>query len=100
LASTNASDARFRRRTVNQFVAQSLMIPFTMIMGHILGDRSTEMTLTERNQSIQTLLFDRPDEAFGVGVGVSCRLHRQRAVRHKPFVLSIPSIRCMAGRSR
>jgi hypothetical protein len=30
---------------------------------------------------------------------VSCRLHRQRAVRHKPFASPIPSIRSVAGRS-
>jgi hypothetical protein len=29
---------------------------------------------------------------------VSSRLHRQRAVRHKPSTSPIPSIRCMAGR--
>jgi hypothetical protein len=30
---------------------------------------------------------------------VSSRLHRQRAMTHKPSGLSIPSIRCVAGRS-
>jgi hypothetical protein len=34
-----------------------------------------------------------------VGLGVRCRLHRRRAVRHKPFASPIPSIRSVAGRS-
>ena len=47
---------------------------------------------------IEALASDRADEALDVGVGVSSRLHRQRAVRHKPFALPIPSIRSVAGR--
>jgi hypothetical protein len=42
------------------------MIPFAMIMRHKLGDSGSEMALAERNQPIQTLLFDRADEPFGV----------------------------------
>ena len=53
-----ATDTSFRERTVNQFVAQPLMIPFAMIMGDKLGDSATEMAPTERNQPIPTLLFD------------------------------------------
>ena len=47
---------------------------------------------------IEALAADRANEALDVGVGVSSRLHRQRAVRHKPFGLPIPSIRSVAGR--
>jgi hypothetical protein len=38
LTATNATNTTLRRRTLNQFIAQSLMIPFTMIMGDKLGD--------------------------------------------------------------
>ena len=38
LTATNATDTTLRRRTLNQFIAQSLMIPFPMIMGDTLGD--------------------------------------------------------------
>jgi len=44
------------------------MIPFAMIMRNKLDDCATEMTLADRNQPIQTLFFDRADEAFRVGV--------------------------------
>jgi len=47
----------------------------------------------------EALFLQRADEALDDAVGVSCRLHRQRAVSHKPFALPIPSIRSVAGRS-
>ena len=37
------------RLTVNQFVVQTLVIPFAMIMGDKLGDSPPMMTLAERN---------------------------------------------------
>src|SRR5262245_51564501 len=46
------------------------MVPFAMIMDDKLGARATEMPLTERNHPIQTHLFDRADEALGVGVRI------------------------------
>ena len=36
--------------------------------------------------------------ALDFALGVSRRMHRQRAVRHKPFASRIPSIHCMGGR--
>jgi hypothetical protein len=42
------------------------MVPFAMGMRNKLDDRATEMTLADGNQLIQTLLFDRPDQPFGV----------------------------------
>ncbi|OLC83779.1 MAG: hypothetical protein AUH72_03535 [Acidobacteria bacterium 13_1_40CM_4_65_8] len=51
------------RRTLNQFVAQPLMIPFAMVMGDKLGDGSTEMVLAEWNQPIETFILDRADES-------------------------------------
>jgi hypothetical protein len=63
-------------------------------MGDKLRDGPAKVAFAERNQAIETFLLDRADEAFSVGVGVSCRLHRRRTVRRKPFELPIPSIRC------
>ena len=37
LTATNATDTTLRRRTLNQFIAQPLMIPLPMIMGDKLG---------------------------------------------------------------
>jgi hypothetical protein len=72
----NTTDAPGRGRTVNQFVAQSVMVPFAMIMGHKLGRRATEMVLSKWNQSIQTLFFDRADEAFGERVRIRRPIRR------------------------
>jgi hypothetical protein len=56
------------------------------------------MALTKRNQAVQTFLFDRADEPFGVGVGIGrpirClddanpRVLQARA--HRPTPLGIP----------
>lgn len=83
----------------DQPIVQPLVVPFAMIVGHKLSDGLTKMALAERNQAIETFLIDRADDALSVSVGVSSRLHRQRAVRDKPFASPIPSIRSVAGRS-
>jgi hypothetical protein len=44
--------------TVNQIVAETLMIAFAMVVDKELGERTTEVPLTERNHTIQTFLFD------------------------------------------
>ena len=75
------------------------MIPLAMIVGDKFRDSPSMMALTTGNQAVQTFLFDRADEPFGVGVGVSRQLHRRRAVRRKPFALHIPSIRCVGASS-
>ena len=46
------------------------MIPFAVIMADKLRDRAAKMTLTEGNQSVETLFFDRADEALGKGIGI------------------------------
>ena len=56
------------------------------------------MRLVHDDDVVETLSSDRADHTLDVGIGVSCRLHRQRAVSHKRFVLPIPSIRSEAGR--
>jgi hypothetical protein len=61
---------------LSQFVAQSLMIPFAVIVSDKLRDGASEVALAERDQAIETFLLDRADEAFSVSIGVSRRLHR------------------------
>jgi hypothetical protein len=43
---------------VDQFIAEALMVALAMIVRHELGERATEMPLTERNHAVQALLFD------------------------------------------
>ena len=99
LVSTHSTDTPFCRLALDQFVVQSLMIPLAMVVRDKFRDSPSMMALTTGNQAVQTFLFDRADEPFGVGVRVSSQLHRQRAVRHKPFASPIPFIRSVAGRS-
>jgi hypothetical protein len=75
------------------------MVPFTVVVRHEVRNRAAKMTLTQRDHAVEAFLLDRPNEPLGVRVGVSGQLHRRRAVRRKPFELSILSIRCTAGRS-
>jgi len=58
LVPTNAADKRVRGRLLNQLVPQPLMVSLAVIVRDKLGDRATELTLAERNQPIQALLFN------------------------------------------
>jgi hypothetical protein len=44
--------------TVDQFIAEASMVAFAMVVGHELGERTTEMPLPERNHAVQAFLFD------------------------------------------
>jgi hypothetical protein len=60
----------FCRLALDQFVVQSLMIPLAIIVSDKLPDSPPVMVLAKRDQAVQTFLFDRSDEPFGVGVGI------------------------------
>jgi hypothetical protein len=70
------------------------------VVRDVRSKHAAEMSLIEDDDVVQTLATDGPDDAFDVGIGVSSRLHRLRAVRHKPSGLPIPFIPCVAGRFR
>ena len=88
----------FRRLAVNQFVVQPLVIPLVMVVGDEFRDRSSMVALAERNQTVQTFLFDRADEPFGVGVGIGRPIwclddanpRVLQARPHRPTPLGIP----------
>jgi hypothetical protein len=44
--------------TINQVVAETLMIAFAMIVDDELCERTTKVPLTEREHAIQAFLFD------------------------------------------
>jgi hypothetical protein len=75
------------------------MIPLSMVVHEKFAKRLSQVVLTQHDDPIQTLPFDRPHEPLRVRIGVSRQLHRRRAVRRKPFALPIPFIRSMAGPS-
>jgi hypothetical protein len=76
LAPANATDAPERRLALNQFVGQSLMIPFAMIVDDKFRDGSSKMALAERDQPVETFsLIERMKRsacafAFGARYGV------------------------------
>jgi hypothetical protein len=43
---------------VDQFIAEALMVALAMIVDHELGERATDMPLTERNHAVQAFLFE------------------------------------------
>ena len=59
--------------TVDQHIAQPLMIAFVMIVRDVLRHGLPEMPLAEQNQAIETFLFDGPHEALGVGIRMGAR---------------------------
>lgn len=68
--STHSTDMPFCRLALDQFVVQSLMIPLAMIVSDKFPDSPPVMVLAKRDHAVQTFLFDRSDEPFGVGVGI------------------------------
>jgi len=56
------------------------------------------MRLIEHDHVIQAFATNRADYAFGVRIRLSSRLHRPRAIQHKPFGSRIPSIPCKGVR--
>jgi hypothetical protein len=84
---------------LDQGVLETLMVPLAVLVRDELLHGSPEMPFSKRNEAIETLLVDRPDEPLRIRIGVSRQLHRRRVVRYKPFELRIPSIRCVGASS-
>ncbi len=55
---------------LDQLVSQPLVIPFAVIVGDVLADRTTQRSFAEEDHAVQALLFDRAHEALGPGVQV------------------------------
>jgi hypothetical protein len=71
-ASHGASAAR-RRDANDQFVIKSLMVSFVMVVIDILTDRASQVAFAQRDQSVQALELDGPDEALCIRVTVGAR---------------------------
>jgi hypothetical protein len=63
-------DAGIRRHSVDQFVAEPLMIAFAVVVDHDLRERMPQVPLTDRDETIQALFFDRPDESLRMRVAI------------------------------
>jgi hypothetical protein len=53
------------------------MIPLPVIVLDVLDNCSAEMTFAEQDHATETLLLDRPDEPFGVGIRIRRPIGRQ-----------------------
>lgn len=82
-----------------QIFAQRKMCSGAHVVRDVVREYQVEPSRAPDDDMIEALTPDRADDAFNVGVCLGCRLHRQRAVRHKPLGSRIPSIRSVAGRS-
>ena len=78
-------------------VQREVRSPF-VIVNKVALQVAAQRALVPDDDMIEALAPEGADHAFNELIGVSSQLHHQRAVRHKPFVLPIPSIRCVAGR--
>jgi hypothetical protein len=58
LTPPNGAGVRLVSNTVNQLVAETLMIALAMIVRGELSERTKEVPLTERSHAIQAFFFD------------------------------------------
>ena len=73
---TKSASASTRLVPIDQPILKSLVIPLAMVVIDEFREGPSKVTLAERNDAIEALVFDRPGEPFGVGVRVG-RLKRR-----------------------
>jgi hypothetical protein len=56
--------------TLDQFVAEALMVAFAMVVDHELPERTTQMPLTQRNEVVQAFFLDRANKPLRVRIAV------------------------------
>jgi hypothetical protein len=72
LASANRSLATGLPKRLNQRVTNALVVSLSMVVGHELGHRPAKMPFPQRDDAIEALFLDRPNEPLCVGVAVGC----------------------------
>lgn len=70
LATPNAPAGMLVSRTIDQLVAEALMVAFVMIVDRELLERTTEVALTLRNHAVQAFFFNRTNKPLGVRITV------------------------------
>ena len=66
-----------RWRSLQELVVESLVVSLTMVMLDVLVDDEAPMPLAERDDTMEAVFFDRPDEPLGIGVEI-------RTLRRQP----------------
>ena len=64
LASPNGTRGSLPWWTIDELVAQPLVVSFTMVMRPEVGQRLPQMTFTERDHAIEAFFFDRAYESL------------------------------------
>jgi len=57
-------------RLLKKPVVESLMVSLAVVVLEVLPRKKAQVVLTERDHTIETFLFDRPHEPFGVCVEI------------------------------
>ena len=72
------------------------MMPLGVVVRDVLADESAQMALAERDDTVETLLFDRPDKPFGVGVEIGT-LRRQSDGLDATTRQELGEVMCIGG---
>ena len=71
---------------MQELVVESLVVSLTLIMLDVLVNDEPQMPLAKRDDTMEALLVDRPDEPLGRGVEI-------RALRRQPDRPTSPLVR-------
>lgn len=99
MTALNIAFALSWRRPAQQVIVEPLAVSFPMVMLHVLLDDEAQMVLAERDDSIETLLFDGSYQPFGIAFRFGL-LGGSRIGRTPPLFRISPNPRCRAGRGR
>ena len=81
---------------LDQPIIDPLVISLPMIMSGVLAGGLSQRPFAEEDHSIETLIFDRPDESLGVGVGVGFAVRRRVQVG-PPFQVVVTQLHAATG---
>jgi hypothetical protein len=90
-ATSHATRHVDKRRAGDEAIADTLVIPFGVVVRDVLRYSRSKMPFSEWNQPIQAFFFDRPYEPFGVGVCIGGALGREDHTDAR-FVESTPHV--------
>ena len=82
---------------MQELVVESLVVSLTLVMLDVLVDDEAHMPLAERDDTMEALFFDRPDEPLGIGVEIRT-LRRQPDWPHIATCQDLatdPRVRCV-----
>ena len=98
MTAPNAAAVMLASTTINQVVADPLMVALAMIVDEELGERTAKMPLTNRNEAVQVFLFDRANKPLRMRIAVrraercpdDARTGRFEQVSNRGALLPIP----------